>query len=75
MDEAEAKMRSAIEIAIDQDAKSLELCAATSLARIRVEHGHRREGRDLLAPVYDWFTEGFATPDLADAKALLDELT
>jgi predicted ATPase len=50
------------------------LRAAVSLARLRRDQGRRPEGRDLLAPVYGWFTEGFATPDLKDAKALLDEL-
>jgi predicted ATPase len=49
--------------------------AATSLARLRHDQDHRAEARDLLAPIYGWFTEGFATPDLKQAKALLDELT
>ena len=48
--------------------------AAASLARLR-DQDHRAEARDLLAPVYDWFTEGFTTADLKEAKALLDELT
>jgi predicted ATPase len=48
---------------------------AVSLARLRCDQGRRAEARDLLAPVYDWFTEGFDTADLKDAKALLDELT
>jgi predicted ATPase len=51
------------------------LRAATSLARLWGKQGQRSEARDLLAPVYDSFTEGFDTPDLKDAKALLDELT
>ena len=51
-----------------------ELRAAASLARLRREQGRRAEARDLLAPVYGWFTEGFDTPDLKEAKALLDEL-
>jgi predicted ATPase len=51
------------------------LRAATSLARLRRYQGRRPEARDLLAPVYGWFTEGFGTPDLKEAKALLDELT
>jgi len=51
-----------------------ELRAAVSLARLRQDQGRRAEARDLLAPVYGWFTEGFDTPDLKDAKALLDEL-
>jgi len=50
------------------------LRAATSLARLWADQGKRAEGRDLLAPVYDWFTEGFDTADLKDAKALLDDL-
>ena len=49
--------------------------AAASLARLRRDQGRRREARDLLAPVYGWFTEGFDTPDLREAKALLDELS
>ena len=48
--------------------------AAVSLARLRRNHGRHAEARDLLAPVYDWFAEGFATPDLKEAKALLDAL-
>ena len=55
-------------------ARPLELRAATSLARLWAEQGKRAEARDLLAPVYGWFTEGFDTADLKDAKALLDEL-
>jgi predicted ATPase len=51
-----------------------ELRAAVSLARLWREQGRRAEARDLLAPVYGWFTEGFDTADLKDAKALLDEL-
>jgi predicted ATPase len=49
------------------------LVAAASLTRLRRDQGHRAEARDLLAPVYDWFTEGFDTQDLNEAKALLDE--
>ena len=48
--------------------------AAASLARLRRDQGPRAEASDLLVPVYDWFTEGFDTPDLKEAKALLDEL-
>jgi predicted ATPase len=51
-----------------------ELRAAASLARLRRDQGRHTESRDLLAPVYGWFTEGFETPDLIEAKALLDEL-
>jgi predicted ATPase len=71
---AEACFRQAIEIAQGQQAKSLELRAATSLARLWTDQGNRTEARDLLAPVYGWFTEGFDTADLKDAKSLLDEL-
>ena len=67
-------MCQALDIARDQHAKSLELRAATSLARLRRDQGKRTEARDLLAPIYGWFTEGFDTPILQDAKALLDEL-
>jgi predicted ATPase len=73
-DEAEALFREAIGIARGQEAKSLELRAATSLARLWQRQGKRNEARDLLAPIYDWFTEGFDTQDLKDAKALLEEL-
>jgi class 3 adenylate cyclase/predicted ATPase len=71
---AEASLRKAIEIALAQQAKSPELRAATSLARLWREQGKRDEARELLAPVYGWFTEGFDTLDLKQAKALLDEL-
>jgi predicted ATPase len=71
---AEASFRRALEIARAQNAKSWELRAATSLARLWGERGRRTEARDLLAPVYAWFTEGFDTADLKDAKALLAEL-
>jgi predicted ATPase len=64
----------AIDSARSQEAKSLELRAATSLARLWAEQGDRRKGYDLLAPVYGWFTEGFDTADLQDARALLNEL-
>jgi predicted ATPase len=71
---AEASYREAIAIAQQQNAKLWELRAAASLARLWHDQGKRTEARDLLAPVYDWFTEGFATPVLQEAKALLDEL-
>ena len=61
-------------IAQEQNAKLWELRAAISLARLRHNQGRRAEARDLLAPVYGWFTEGFDAPDLKEAKALLDEL-
>ena len=64
----------ALSIAVEQEAKLWELRAATSLARLRRDQGRPVEARDLLAPVYGWFTEGFDTPDLKEAKALLDEL-
>jgi predicted ATPase len=64
----------ALTIAEEQEAKLWELRAAASLARLRRDQGRRTEARDLLAPVYGWFTEGFDTPDLKEAKALLDEL-
>ena len=71
---AEASFRRALEIARRQQAKSWELRAATSLGRLRGEQGRRMEARDLLAPVYGWFTEGFDTADLREAAALLSEL-
>jgi predicted ATPase len=73
-DEAEESFHRAIAIARGQHAKSLELRAATSLARLWRDQGKRQEARDLLAPVYGWFTEGFDTLDLKEAKALLDRL-
>ncbi len=71
---AEELYRKALGIAVEQEAKLWELRAAASLARLRRDQGRRTEARDLLAPVYGWFTEGFDTPDLREAKALLDEL-
>jgi tetratricopeptide (TPR) repeat protein len=71
---AEASYREALGIAQRQSAKLWELRAATSLARLWRDQGKRPEARDLLAPVYNWFTEGFATPVLQDTKALLEEL-
>ena len=73
-DRAEASYRRAIERARSQEAKSWELRAATSLARLWRDQGKPAEANALLAPVYGWFTEGFDTADLRDAKALLDEL-
>ena len=73
-EEAEACFHKAIDIAQKQQAKSWKLRAATSLARLWQGQGKKQEARDLLAPVYDWFTEGFDTADLKNAKALLDEL-
>jgi len=71
---AEELYRKALGIAVEQEAKLWELRAAASLARLRRGQSRPTEARDLLAPVYGWFTEGFDTPDLRDAKALLDEL-
>ena len=71
---AEELYRRALRIAEEQGAKLWELRAAVSLARLRGEQGRRAEARALLAPIYGWFTEGFDTPDLKEAKALLDEL-
>jgi ATP/maltotriose-dependent transcriptional regulator MalT len=73
-EEAERSFRAAMRIAKSQSAKSLELRAATGLARLLVKQGRRDEGRAMLAEIYGWFTEGFDTADLKDAKALLDEL-
>jgi predicted ATPase len=72
--EGEASIQQAIRIAQSQQAKSLELRAARDLARLWGEQGRRTEARDLVAPVYSWFTEGFDTADLKEAKALLDQL-
>jgi predicted ATPase/class 3 adenylate cyclase len=72
--EAESCFYQALDVARYQRAKSLELRAATCLARLWQSQHKRKEAYDLLAPVYDWFTEGFDTADLQDAKALLDEL-
>jgi len=71
---AEASLQKALEVAELQCAKGWELRAATSLARFWCDQGRRDEARDLLVPVYGWFTEGFDTRDLKEAKALLDVL-
>jgi predicted ATPase len=71
---AEESFRTAIDIAKKQQAKSWELRATTSLARLLANQGKRAEARTMLADIYNWFTEGFATADLKDAKALLDQL-
>jgi predicted ATPase len=71
---AEASFREAISIAQHQSAKTGELRAAMSMARLWRDQSKRDEARDLLAPVYGWFTEGFDTRDLKDAKGLLEEL-
>ena len=73
-EEAESLFLCALEIAKSQEGKSFELRAATSLAHLWSRQGKRDEARELLAPIYDWFTEGFDTRDLKDAQALLEEL-
>ena len=73
-DEVEVCFDRALTVARQQSAKMWELRAATSLARLWRDQGRRADARDLLAPVYGWFTEGFDTVDLKDAKGLLDEL-
>ena len=72
---AEGSFRTALAIAREQGTRGYELRAARDLARLWGEQGRRAEARDLLTPVYGWFTEGFDTADLKEAKALLDELT
>jgi hypothetical protein len=69
---SEAHYRRAIEIAREQQARSLDLRASTSLAHLWADRGNRQKAYDLLAPTYAWFTEGLNTRDLIDAKALLD---
>ena len=72
--EVETCLRRALDVARRQAARSLELRAATSLARLWHDQGKHAEARDLLEPVFNWFTEGFDTPDLRDARAALEEL-
>ena len=74
LEEAQNAFEEALRVARSQQAKSYELRAATSLARLWGEQSRRTEALDLLAPVHGWFTEGFDTADLKDAKALLDQL-
>ena len=73
--EAQAYFLKAIEIARQQQAKSLELRAVMSLSRLWQQQGKKDEARQLLAEIYNWFTEGFETRDLQEAKALLEELS
>jgi predicted ATPase len=73
-EEAEACFQRALDVARHQQAKSLELRAAMSLARLWQQQGKRAEAQELLAPIYGWFTEGFDTADLQEAQALLDQL-
>jgi predicted ATPase len=70
----ETCFQQALDLARHQQAKSWELRAAMSLSRLWQQHGKREEAYELLAPIYGWFTEGFDTPDLQEAKALLEEL-
>ena len=70
--EAQKLLEESLAVARSQNARSLELRAAVSLARLRRDQGRSAEARDLLAPVYGWFTEGFDTPDLKEAKALIE---
>ena len=72
--EAQKLLERSLEVARSQKARSLELRAAADLARLRRDQGRLTEARDLLAPVYGWFTEGFDTPDLKEAEALLNAL-
>ena len=74
IEDAEACLRSAIDVARAQQAKSWELRSATTLARLLADRGDRASARELLSSVYGWFTEGFGTKDLKEAKALLDVL-
>jgi predicted ATPase len=73
--EAETWLRQALDVARRQDARALEWRAAMSLSRLWQQQGKRAEARELLAPIYGWFTEGFDTADLREAKALLAELS
>jgi len=71
---AEQNYRLALSVSHQQSAKTFELRAATSLARLWRDQGKRKQAPDLLTPIYSWFTEGFDTPVLQDVKALLDQL-
>ena len=73
-DDAERSYQRAVEIARSQSAKLWEIHAAVGLAQLWHGHGKTNEARDFLTPIYGWFTEGFDTADLKEAKALLDEL-
>jgi predicted ATPase len=73
--QAETCFQQSLAIARRQEAKSLELRAAMSLGRLWQQQGKRAEARELLVPIYSWFTEGFDTADLQEATALLDELS
>jgi predicted ATPase len=73
--QAERDFREAVELAHRIGAKSLELRASTSLARLLASQGRRDEAHSMLAEIYNWFTEGFDTADLKEAKVLFDELS
>ena len=73
-DEAEIFYRKSLEYSRQHGTRSYELRTTICLARLRCEQGKRQEAHDLLAPVYDWFTEGFDTADLKEARALLNEI-
>jgi predicted ATPase len=73
--EAETNFLTAIEVARQQQAKSWELRAALSLSRLWSRQGRQAEAKNVLAPVYNWFTEGFETADLVEARQLLEELS
>ena len=75
LEEAEQCLRRAIELSARDNAKMEQLRATTSLAKLLRETNRRNEARTMLAEIYDWFTEGFDTADLKDAKALLEELS
>jgi predicted ATPase len=74
-EEAQACFQQALDVARRQEAKSLELRTSMSLARLWQRQGKRADAHALLAPIYGWFTEGFDTADLQEAKALLEELS
>jgi predicted ATPase len=74
LDEGQRAFNAALQVARRQQAKAYELRAATCLARLWGEQNKRKEARELLAPVYGWFTEGFDTVDLREAQVLLEEL-
>jgi len=73
--EVEGQLRTALSVARDQGTRGYELRAAVSLCRLFADQGRLEEARQLLTPVYGWFTEGFDMPDLQEAKALLDEVS
>ena len=74
-EQVETLLLESIEVARQQEAKSLELRSSVALGELWKQQDKRREAHNLLAPIYEWFTEGFDTPDLKEAKALLDELS